>query len=271
MSLMLDQRQRAMLRDMGVRVWLPRGLAAAQTPALIDVPGAATATEADARVVTAPEDTAHATVSIAARAASTPPTALLDTQKQRLTPTNPSAPPLSAPAAPATAGAEAWQLGPAQPLYAEHAQPDGRRWLVLVQTHAAGPHGAWVNPLDDDAGSLLRNMLQAARLHQGPLVWLASLARLSPGPAPAKLHAALGEMLAELQPDVLLVMGRLAAQALLQSTLPLSQLRGQVHALHGTSAVVSCEPYYLLTHPADKAKAWEDLCLAMGVAAGAEA
>ena len=265
MSLLLDQRQRAMLRDMGVRVWLPRSQAAAQTPAPIDVPVAATATETNARAVKAPEDTALATFSIAPRAASTLSTALLDTQKQPVTQAGPS----PTPAAPATASAEAWQLGPAQPLYAEHALPDGRRWLVLVQTHAAGPHGAWVDPLDDDAGSLLRNMLQAARLHQGPRVWLASVARLSPGPAPANLHAALGEMLAELQPDVLLVMGRLAAQALLQSTLPLSQLRGQVHTLHGASAVVSCEPYYLLTHPADKAKAWEDLCLAMGVAAGA--
>lgn len=52
---------------------------------------------------------------------------------------------------------------------------------------------------------------------------------------------------------------------LLQSTEPLGKLRGQVHALHGVQAVVTYDAPYLLRTWADKAKAWDDLCLAMSL------
>jgi uracil-DNA glycosylase family 4 len=61
-------------------------------------------------------------------------------------------------------------------------------------------------------------------------------------------------------------MGRLAAQALLQSTEPLAKLRGQVHAVQGQSVVITIDPTYLLRNPQDKAKAWDDLCLALSIA-----
>ena len=71
--------------------------------------------------------------------------------------------------------------------------------------------------------------------------------------------------------DVVLVMGRLAAQAVLTSTEPLATLRGQIHRLHGAKTVintiVTLDPAYLLRNPLDKAKAWDDLCLAISVAA----
>jgi hypothetical protein len=70
---------------------------------------------------------------------------------------------------------------------------------------------------------------------------------------------------ASAQPDVVLVMGRLAAQALLQSSEPFGKLRGQVHGLHGAQTVVTYDATYLLRNPADKAKAWDDLCLAMSL------
>jgi len=38
-----------------------------------------------------------------------------------------------------------------------------------------------------------------------------------------------------------------------------------VHALHGRKTVVTHDAPYLLRCPADKAKAWDDLCLAMSL------
>jgi uracil-DNA glycosylase len=38
-----------------------------------------------------------------------------------------------------------------------------------------------------------------------------------------------------------------------------------VHAYEGVPLIVTYHPAYLLRQPADKAKAWEDLCLAASV------
>ena len=120
-------------------------------------------------------------------------------------------------------------------------------------------------------------MLRAAGLHKsgqpgeaGPVL-LAPLARLaaggvSPAALPAELAAELAALIAQTRPDVVLVLGRLAAQAVLQSSEPLGKLRGQVHTLHGVKTVVTYDAAVLLRSPQDKAKAWEDLCLAMELA-----
>jgi DNA polymerase len=50
--------------------------------------------------------------------------------------------------------------------------------------------------------------------------------------------------------------------------LPLGKLRGQVWHYQGVPVVVTYPPAYLLRAGQDKARAWEDLCLAMDVAQG---
>ena len=74
-----------------------------------------------------------------------------------------------------------------------------------------------------------------------------------------------------LRPRVILALGRLAAQAVLHTQdsdaaqAPLGKLRGQVHQAHGCPVIVSYHPAYLMRTTSDKAKAWADLCLAMGL------
>lgn len=157
----------------------------------------------------------------------------------------------------------AWSMGPAQALYAEAAHAEGARWLVLAETPATALQRESLGPFEGEAGKLLDNMLRAARLHQAGVVLLAPLVRGASAGAGAALPEALPALLASAQPDIVLVMGRLAAQALLQSSEPFGRLRGQVHGLHGTQAVVTYDATYLLRNPSDKAKAWDDLCLAM--------
>ena len=79
------------------------------------------------------------------------------------------------------------------------------------------------------------------------------------------LPGALTDVLASAQANVVLVMGRLAAQALLQSTEPLVRLRGQVHTVQGQKTVITIDPTYLLRNPLEKARAWDDLCLALNI------
>jgi uracil-DNA glycosylase len=64
---------------------------------------------------------------------------------------------------------------------------------------------------------------------------------------------------------LLLAMGRFAVQALLGSDEPIGKLRGRVHERHGVPLIVTYHPAYLLRTLADKAKAWDDLCLAAAV------
>jgi len=84
-------------------------------------------------------------------------------------------------------------------------------------------------------------------------------------PAPeemARCEPFLQRQIELLRPRLILAMGRFAAQSLLRSTEPLGKLRGRVHRYQGLPLVVTYHPAYLLRSPAEKAKAWEDLCLA---------
>lgn len=68
------------------------------------------------------------------------------------------------------------------------------------------------------------------------------------------------------QPKLVLLVGRIAVRSVLQTDQPIGRLRGTVHAAQNTLAVVTYPPEHLIRHPQDKAKAWEDLCLAMNAA-----
>ena len=95
-------------------------------------------------------------------------------------------------------------------------------------------------------------------------------------PDPSELAACepvLQRQMQLVQPRLVLAMGRFAAQQLLRSAEPIGRLRGRVHRLsavdtpwagaQGVPVVVTYHPAYLLRNPIDKAKAWDDLCLAL--------
>ena len=239
----LDKRQRAMLKEIGVRVWSPLAV-----PAPV-----------------------HAMESVAAPEIKTPAAPGFKVEN------TPQAAPRLPTAPHDTPAGASWQFDTAHALFADAPPQPGPRWLVLAEASPplATSETASAHPLDGDAGQLLGNMLRAARLAHPGRVVLVPLRRLSPAPldtaAPSALAAPLAALIAAHQPDLLLVMGRLAAQALLHTPEPLGKLRGRVHALHGVKTVVTYDAQPLLRTPADKAKAWDDLCLGMATAAAAPA
>ena len=232
MSLDLDKRQRAMLREMGIRLWQP--------------PGAASEAAAPP----------HAA---AVRPAARPPA---PTPSVVTTPSGGSA--QGAP----TATGSVWTLGSARAVY-EPAAGASARWLLLIETAA---DSAAADPLAGDTGKLLDNMLRAAGLPNSaraawsPVLRLATAAGPDSGEPGLALHSSLSALVQAEKPDVLLIMGRLAAQALLQTAEPLGKLRGQKHQLAGVPAFVTYDAAYLLRSLPDKARAWDDLCLAQAVA-----
>jgi uracil-DNA glycosylase len=72
-----------------------------------------------------------------------------------------------------------------------------------------------------------------------------------------------------LKPRLILTLGRSAAMALQEASLApgtgaaLGQLRGAIHDFAGVPWVASFAPAYLLRNPMEKSKAWADLCLAL--------
>ena len=250
MSLALGNRQLAMLREMGVRVWQPAPPSKADAIATVPI---ATALRPAIAINTG-----------AARARIEGVTGTLEPKKRPAAAD--LAPPPSAAPPDGTRAESAWQIGALQSLYPAPEASIAPRWLVLLEAPASALQASF-NAFEGDAGKLLGNMLRATGMHARGVVQLAPLVRGSS--ASQALPGALLELLASQVPDVLLVMGRLAAQAVLQSAEPLAKLRGQVHALpsgqRAIPTIVTLDPAYLLRNPLDKAKAWDDLCLALSL------
>ncbi|WP_439682677.1 Type-4 uracil-DNA glycosylase [Cupriavidus oxalaticus] len=127
-------------------------------------------------------------------------------------------------------------------------------------------------PFVGQAGKLLDNMLGALGLARGRNVFIANVLKCRPpgnrNPEPAEVAQCepfLRRQIALVRPRVIVVLGRFAAQSLLRTTTPIGKLRGTVHTYEGIPVVVTYHPAYLLRTLTDKARAWEDLCLAREV------
>ena len=231
-GLNLDARQRAMLEEMGVKVWWP---AAQRPPVQAPAPAPAPAPASAPDAVPAPATAAA--ISPAPRAIAS--------------------------------GAAAVLVDAPRAIYADDAAAGGRGgWLIVADMppDADGHHG---EPLSGDAGRLLDNMLRALQLHGGalPVHLMRTHRGVSSGRerGPQPFADGFPAQAAALAPRIVLAMGPLAAQSLLQSTDPLGRLRGRalpLAALNGVPVVATYHPAYLLRNPADKARAWVDLCLA---------
>jgi DNA polymerase len=158
------------------------------------------------------------------------------------------------------------------------------RWMVVGDLPAEADEQQG-QPFTGPEGVLLDNMLKAVGVRRqgspGPAdasadsteACLTHAVKCRPlngrNPETAELATCTGYLsrqVALAQPRVILAMGRFAIQSLLGSTEPMGKLRGRLHDFQGVPVVVTYPPSSLLRNPADKAKAWADLVLALSVA-----
>ncbi len=125
-------------------------------------------------------------------------------------------------------------------------------------------------PFVGQAGKLLDNMLAAIRLKRGGNVYIANIVKCRPPnnrtPEPDEIATCLPYLQRQIElikPKLIVALGKTAATSLLGRDATLGSLRGTVHDCHGTPLVVTYHPAYLLRSPAEKAKAWQDLCFAV--------
>jgi len=151
------------------------------------------------------------------------------------------------------------------------------QWMVIGEAPGEN-EDLQGEPFVGQAGKLLDNMLKAIGLNRAVEgeqdgqagVYIANTLKCRPpgnrNPEPVELQTCapyLARQVALVQPKIILAMGRFAVQSLLQTTEPIGKLRGRVHQYEGVPVVVTYHPAYLLRNPADKAKAWADLVLAL--------
>ena len=197
-----------MLREMGIRLWLPEDAPALAT-SLVAAAAATIAEEAKPA-----ERSSSASSSSVAVAAPAPRAAAVRAEEPQRLP----------------------GLAPAD-------------WLVV---------GDALDPADPQQQQLLENMLRAIG------VGLVAPTREHRAVYVVADAAPITAAIAAVAPRCVLALGRASAAMLLGADAPLGGLRGRVHAHGGVPVVGTFAPAFLLRHSAETAKAWADLCLAVG-------
>lgn len=269
MTLALDDRQRAMLQEMGVHVWLPK----TATP-----PSPAPETQKSARTVHA-----IATENIANKQVLTGTSDINSSEISSGSVSSMSWADLQQ----AVAGCRSCKLcdgrkntvfgvGPTAPEPGAVPQAD---WLIVGEGPGENEDRTG-EPFVGQAGQLLDNMLKAIGASRKTNTYILNVVKCRP---PGNRNPELAEIaqcepflrrqIELLQPKVILAMGRFAVNALLQASiadvakLPLGKLRGQVHGYEyagaTTPVIATYHPAYLLRNLPEKAKSWADLCLAV--------
>ncbi|MCY4171916.1 MAG: uracil-DNA glycosylase [Bacteroidetes bacterium] len=123
------------------------------------------------------------------------------------------------------------------------------------------------SPFVGRAGQLLDKMLAAIDLSRQD-IYITNILKSRPpknrDPNPDEVAAHLPVLYRQLSliaPEIILCLGRVSGQTILETASPLNQLRGQIHGYHGASLIVTYHPAALLRNSTWKRPTWEDLKL----------
>ncbi|MBB1075807.1 uracil-DNA glycosylase [Rhodoferax sp. 4810] len=144
---------------------------------------------------------------------------------------------------------------------------DRHATLLLVGEAPGRDEDAQGEPFIGRAGQLLTRML-AAMLLRRDQVYICNIIKCRPpqnrDPLPAEIahcRAYLERQIALIAPKVILCLGRVAAQTLLETNETVGKLRGRWYEYSplGVPLRVTYHPSYYLRAPREKARGWEDL------------
>ncbi len=139
--------------------------------------------------------------------------------------------------------------------------------LLVVGEAPGADEDAQGEPFVGRAGRLLNAMLAGIGLAREQ-VYICNILKCRPprnrDPAVEEVASCAGYLQRQIElvaPELILALGRVAAQNLLDVSTPIGKLRGREHAHPGTATpvLVTYHPAYLLRSPLEKRRAWEDL------------
>ena len=121
-------------------------------------------------------------------------------------------------------------------------------------------------PFVGRAGQLLTKMIEDGMGIPRQDVYIANILKCRPpdnrNPEPAEIASCRGyleEQIAIVKPEVLVALGKFAAQFLLETDEGIMRLRGRWGTYRGIPVMPTFHPSFLLRQPAQKREAWEDL------------
>ncbi len=120
-------------------------------------------------------------------------------------------------------------------------------------------------PFVGKAGKLLNDILKAIDLTRDD-VFIANILKCRPpgnrDPLPSEMETCMPYLYKQIElinPKIILCLGRIAANGLLNKKLSLSALRGNIYEFNGIKVVVTYHPAALLRNPGWKKGCWEDV------------
>jgi DNA polymerase len=121
-------------------------------------------------------------------------------------------------------------------------------------------------PFVGRAGQLLTDIITKGMGLTRDDVYIANVVKCRPpqnrNPEPdevASCEPFLKKQIELIRPTIIVALGKFAVQALLQSKVPITRLRGNWHTYMGIKLMPTFHPAYLLRNPADKKLVWEDI------------
>ena len=137
--------------------------------------------------------------------------------------------------------------------------------LMFVGEGPGADEDAQGEPFVGRAGQLLTKMIEAMGLKRSD-VYIANIVKSRPpgnrNPEPAEIATCLPflkKQIEIIQPKVIVCLGKIAAQTLLQTEIPITKLRGQFQDYGGIQVMPTYHPAFLLRNPPMKKFVWEDL------------
>ena len=140
--------------------------------------------------------------------------------------------------------------------------------LMVVGEGPGADEDAQGEPFVGRAGKLLDEMLKSIGRTRQDNVFIANVVKCRPpgnrDPEPVEAESCrpyLEQQIRLVKPKLIVALGRIAAQRLLNTDEPLARLRGPMHAYgpDRTPLFITYHPAYLLRSPREKAKSWDDL------------
>ena len=136
---------------------------------------------------------------------------------------------------------EQTEISPIQPVIVNSAvfiASDDKKWVFVLPEELTG-----------QSAELFNNILRA----------------LKTKPAQTAHTQQLTQDIEQSGAKVVVAMGEIAAQQLLTSAESIENLRGKLHLVNGLQVLVTYHPDEILQHLPNKAKTWDDLCMALSV------
>ena len=137
--------------------------------------------------------------------------------------------------------------------------------LMFVGEAPGADEDAQGIPFVGRAGKLLTKIIEAMGLTREQ-VYIANIVKCRPpgnrDPQPDEVETCEGflfQQIKAVQPRIIVALGRHAAQLLLQTNTPISEIRGEFFQFQNSLLIPTFHPSYLLRNPSSKRQVWEDM------------